>query len=313
MATEPRALTLVTDASRMLAEARTLDDIRHVHNLAQRAHDYAKAARLGLDAQNSAAAIRLESEAKAGELLVQMEKDGQRRGRGAVANVDGVDIQPMPTLDAIGVTRDESSAWQAVAKVPTEKRNEYVAQSQEAESEVTRAGLLKYATTARLAPLMARDSDEWMTPQAVVARVLRAFPVIDLDPCAERTPTKNVPATRHYTAADDGLSRPWHGRVFANPPYSRVPAFAEKLGAEAEGIAEAIVLVPSRTETRWWRAIPASVVCFFDGRLRFTQTGDDTPAAPAPFPSAALYVGPDSARFEDAFGDMGLLYRRVEP
>jgi hypothetical protein len=38
-------LVLVTDAARMLAEARTLPDIRRVQNLAQRAQEYAKAAR----------------------------------------------------------------------------------------------------------------------------------------------------------------------------------------------------------------------------------------------------------------------------
>jgi hypothetical protein len=30
-----------------------------------------------------------------------------------------------------------------------------------------------------------------------------------------------VKARVHFTPADDGLSLPWHGSVFANPPYGR--------------------------------------------------------------------------------------------
>lgn len=164
----------------------------------------------------------------------------------------------------------------------------------------------------RIAPLMTSNTDEWKTPTAVLERVLRAFPVIDLDPCAERANVKNVPAATHYTIDDDGLEYGWQGRVFANPPYSRVQAFADKVALEAGNIAEAIVLVPARTETRWWRVIPASVVCFFDGRLRFIPENGEAKGA-ATFPSAALYVGPDPAAFYFAFADMGLLYERVTP
>ena len=28
-----------------------------------------------------------------------------------------------------------------------------------------------------------------------------------------------MPAGKHFTAAEDGLSREWHGRVYMNPPY----------------------------------------------------------------------------------------------
>lgn len=308
---EPRALALVTEASRMLAEARSLDDIRQVHNLAQRAHDYAKAARLGLDAQNSAAAIRLDAEAMAGGLLMQMEKDGERRSR-QTANPSGLPqpdgtLEGLPTLRELDVTEDESRTWQAVARIPEEERTAYVAEARQAEGEVTRAGLLRFASAGRLAPVMSSGSDEWMTPPEIIANVVGAFGAIDLDPCAE--PARGVPAARHLTKREDGLAHVWDGRVFANPPYSLVDDFAAKVGIEWEHghLTEAIVLVPARTETRWWRAIPALAVCFFHGRLKFS--GADQGAT---FPSAALYVGPDPSRFEAAFADVGLLYRRVE-
>lgn len=149
---EPADLVALTEASRMLAEAKTLPNIRAVHNLAQRAKDYARAARLGLDAQNSAAAIALEAEAKAGELLAHMAAAGERR-TARTANpsglplIDAIDEGPQKTvtLADLGVTPDESSRWQAVAQVPPEVRAEYVTESQERDQEVTRAGLLRHA------------------------------------------------------------------------------------------------------------------------------------------------------------------------
>jgi hypothetical protein len=48
--------------------------------------------------------------------------------------------------------------------------------------------------------------------------VIDALGPFDLDPC----PPKERPwdtARRHFTEADDGLSRPWKGRVWLNPPY----------------------------------------------------------------------------------------------
>lgn len=167
--------------------------------------------------------------------------------------------------------------------------------------------------TRSIAPLMLSESDEWWTPQDVIARVLQAFPRIDLDPCSNPGPTRNVPAQRHHDINDSGLDYGWQGRVFINPPYGdSLPSWAEKIAAEAENVTEAIVLVPARTETRWWHAIPADVLCFFKGRLHFTN-GATGQTGPAPFPSAALYVGPNPDRFAAAFADAGLIYRRYQP
>lgn len=165
----------------------------------------------------------------------------------------------------------------------------------------------------RLTALYTSDSDEWFTPPAVVERVVRALSGIDLDPCSNPDAVKVVPAATHYTKSDNGLEYGWRGRVFMNPPYSHVDTFAAKLAEEYRqgNITEAIVLVPARTETRWWRAIPAEVVAFFHGRLRFLNS-PDTEAGPATFPSAALYVGPNADAFAAAFADVALVYRRID-
>ena len=69
------ALVKLEGAVRMLAEAGTLEEVKHVHDIAQAAAEYARAARLGLEAQNSAAEIKLRAERKAGEMLAGLERD----------------------------------------------------------------------------------------------------------------------------------------------------------------------------------------------------------------------------------------------
>lgn len=105
--------------------------------------------------------------------------------------------------------------------------------------------------------------DEWLTPPDLLA----ALGTFDLDPCSpvERPwPT----AARHLTVLDDGLSVPWSGRVWCNPPYSEVEPWMAAMARHREGTA----LVFARCETRWWfdSVWPAaSAVLFLKGRLTF--------------------------------------------
>lgn len=174
-------LVRLTDAAQMLAEARTLPDIRKVHNLAQRAQEYARAARLGLDAQNSAAAIALEAEARAGELLKRMADTGERATRASNLNTGPnraplASEAPPATLDDLGITEHESRTWQAVATVPAPVRAEYVARSQERDQEVTRVGLLRHAgikpdPKAKPADLPTTDAHRAMFPRLAAAEL----------------------------------------------------------------------------------------------------------------------------------------------
>ena len=75
---------------------------------------------------------------------------------------------------------------------------------------------------------------EWHTPAEVVAVVRRVLVRIDLDPASNPLAQRTVRARRFYTEADDGLSQPWYGRIFLNPPYGRrvVRAFVDRLVEE---------------------------------------------------------------------------------
>ena len=68
-------------ATHMLAEAKTLDEIKNIMDVAEAARTYARAAKLGLQAYNHAAEIKVRAERKAGEFLKRLERGagGDRR------------------------------------------------------------------------------------------------------------------------------------------------------------------------------------------------------------------------------------------
>ena len=112
------------------------------------------------------------------------------------------------------------------------------------------------------------ETVEWYTPPSVFE--LLRFPTFDLDPCSPGKGKSWVPATYHYTKADDGLNKAWFGRVWLNPPYGQeTPEWLRKLQQHGNGIA----LVFARTDTEWFHLIAAKadVIAFMVGRVRFMR------------------------------------------
>ncbi len=148
----------LAEAHRGLAEARTMAAVQRVMEAATVAAEAARrVARLAAaqgsagelvaaanEAANEAAALRIEAQARAGELLRRMRERGERVRRGS----PGMKSQPATSLDDLGVTRSESSRWQQVAAVPEEARRSYVEETKAAGGEVTTAGLLRHAASA---------------------------------------------------------------------------------------------------------------------------------------------------------------------
>lgn len=147
---------------------------------------------------------------------------------------------------------------------------------------------------------------EWNTPRHVIDRVVDVLGSIDLDPCSNSKADPNVPAKRHYTKHDDGLTRAWTGRVYMNPPYGReIGSWVLKLheAYQARTIVEAIALLPARTDARWFRMLRLYPKCFIAGRLKFGDARNS-----APFPSVVVYLGDRLDRFADVFLPLGDIY-----
>ena len=140
----------------------------------------------------------------------------------------------------------------------------------------------------------------WETPSELLETLYAVFGKFDLDPCSPRRTRPPVRARMHYTAEDDGLSLPWHGVVFVNPPYGReLSRWVAKARSEVEQrIAKVVVaLIPARTDTHYWHDHVAGKadVYFLRGRLRFGANGQ---SQSAPFPSALAIWGADAVMVE---------------
>lgn len=76
-------------------------------------------------------------------------------------------------------------------------------------------------------------TDDWYTPEWVFDGLGLTF---DLDVAAPEGGLEWVPAREYYTESDDGLSQPWFGLVWCNPPYSTPAAWCYKWADYPEGL-----------------------------------------------------------------------------
>ena len=149
-------------------------------------------------------------------------------------------------------------------------------------------------------------SHEWYTPKTILDATLAILGNIDLDPCSNSLTNPNVPASQHFTLAEDGLVQDWTGRVYLNPPYGQqIKQWVEKLHQHYQqaDISQAIALLPARTDTEWFRLLRDYPRCFIKGRLTFS----DQPH-PAPFPSVVFYLGKNETAFHQAFQSLGDIF-----
>lgn len=163
--------------------------------------------------------------------------------------------------------------------------------------------------------LFSSNKMDWQTPGVVLDAIRDGMGPILLDPCTtDENPVgaqffiSPGPANVVGKLGTDGLREDWWawdsgGLVFVNPPYGReLPAWVDKGRAEADYGCEILMLVPARTDTKWFQTAMFDAVCFWRGRLKFKGAKN-----PAPFPSALLYWGEQMERFSEAFQPLGLV------
>lgn len=146
-------------------------------------------------------------------------------------------------------------------------------------------------------PLFTSRSEEYRTPQELFDRLDEMFG-FTLDPCAAPW---NAKCEKYYTIEDNGLEQSWQGEtVFMNPPYGRnIADWMEKAYTESKNNdATVVVLVHSRTDTRWWHdwAMKANQIWFIKGRLSFDNP-DGEDGYKAPFPSCILVYQENSPNY----------------
>lgn len=110
-------------------------------------------------------------------------------------------------------------------------------------------------------------SVDWYTPPWVFERLGLRY---DLDPCQPEQGIPWIPAMARYSLVDDGLTAPWFGRVWLNPPYGKhTGAWLQKMHQHRNGIA----LVFARTDCAWFHdyVAKADAILFLRGRIKFVD------------------------------------------
>ncbi len=115
-------------------------------------------------------------------------------------------------------------------------------------------------------------SDDYYTPSWLFEDMAVRF---DLDVAAPPGGVPWIPAKQFYTMADDGLSQPWEGRVWMNPPYSMPKLWVATFIKHGNGIA----LLPM-ARSAWFSDLwnTADGMACTPSRFEFTQGSIFMPA-----------------------------------
>lgn len=154
--------------------------------------------------------------------------------------------------------------------------------------------------------------NEWWTPTEYIESARAVLDEIDLDPASNAQANETVGAATFYTEQDDGLTKPWFGRVFMNPPYSLNKPFAEKMAEawDAGEIDAAVVLLGAHAiETKWFNWYWDHTLCFTGHRIKFNTPNGEAVAGNIAG-SVFVYLGPTPERFAKEFGQHGYVVKR---
>ena len=187
--------------------------------------------------------------------------------------------------------------------MPDEKFEKLLSEHKEAEEPITRQKLLD-SQSGRHSNLT--GDFEWHTPPDLLEAARKTMGAIDLDPASCSKANKNVKAKKYYTQKQDGLKKPWFGRVWLNPPYNRkvIDSFIDKLLNEP--IKQAIVLTNNTAETKWAQKLffRVNAVCFTNYRVRFLKGSFQQSNSPL-FGQAIWGINVNEKKFKKNFEKFG--------
>lgn len=122
----------------------------------------------------------------------------------------------------------------------------------------------------------------WETPP-ILFNTLNSEFNFTLDPCCTK---KTAKCKKHYTEKENGLIQDWSKDiVFVNPPYGRqITLWVEKASKECALGSTVVMLIPARTDTRWFHdyIYNKAEIRFMKGRVKFLLDKKEHEAAPFP-------------------------------
>src|SRR5580765_5262012 len=124
---QPTTLAHYDAARHALAEAVRIDDVKQIRDLAVAAQVYARQAQ-DFEMINNATELRERAERRGGEVLIEMKDRGERAEAGDAESGRGLKPLSRPSLSDLGITKTQSSRWQAKAKLSDAEFEKHVQQ-----------------------------------------------------------------------------------------------------------------------------------------------------------------------------------------
>ncbi len=136
-------------------------------------------------------------------------------------------------------------------------------------------------TNKTMQTMFSSKTDLWSTPQDLFDELNNEFH-FTLDVCADES---NRKCDKYYSKEQDGLSQPWVGTVWCNPPYGRgIGQWVHRALFASVAGNTVVMLLPARTDTKWFHDYIYKrdnvEIRFIKGRLKFGGSKNS-----APFPS----------------------------
>ena len=189
--------------------------------------------------------------------------------------------------------------------------------------------------------MLSSETNEWYTPPYIIEAVREVLGRIDVDPCSDPIGLCNtwIKATTTFDITNDGLSNPWYGNVFVNPPYGKVlwngsrwvypeepaPGEKKKHGHRSsqelwytyfhneydEGRTKAgIFLARAVVGERWFRNAweGSTAVALLKDLVRFINF-KGVYVGKAKVGTALFYLGPRPVKFQNVFEELAWVYR----
>lgn len=134
---------------------------------------------------------------------------------------------------------------------------------------------------------------------------------IDVDPASNDIAQQWIGAKTYYTKNNSGLSLPWVGNVWMNPPYDSktLCLFVDKITSGE--IQQACVLCNNNTETKSSRKLLewCDAICLVTGRIRFVQPSLELGKSPLQG-QIIYYKGSNIVSFIGEFSDHGVTFKK---
>lgn len=146
------------------------------------------------------------------------------------------------------------------------------------------------------------------TPPELAELALRVLGGIDLNPATDNSGCSLIQSERGFTEDDDGLSQPWHGRVWLFPPHDgRRAAWVQKLLHEHRlgRVSGALLYTALDTRSPWFHHLAGvASICFLAGAMRAVEPSG-LPMARSRHGAILAYLGPQPEHFRAEVADLG--------